>query len=342
MVAHAIEYVEIYTDDPKKSVDYFASSFGFSEIARSEGADGNSVLLRQGGVQLMITAGPITGGFCAAHGDGVANIAFACDDVAATRDRALAARPRQTALAPDPLTTVSGFGDIMHTLVQRRTGALRQLPADRVWTLTAPAEGDSGTSRIQEIDHVAVCLDAGTLENVVDFYIRAFGFERYYSEYVSVGDQAMYSVVVRSPSGGITFTILQPDRLKNKGQIDEFLIRNGGSGVQHLAFLTAEIASAVREFRAQGIDFLKAPGTYYDLLGTRMPGMQDEMADLRDVNVLADRDEWGDLLQLFTRSPYQRRTLFYELIERRGAQGFGSANIRALYEAVERERVAST
>jgi 4-hydroxymandelate synthase len=152
----------------------------------------------------------------------------------------------------------------------------------------------------------------------------------------------MDSVVVRSPSGAITFTLVAPDSAKGPGQLDAFLDRNGGPGVQHLAYAVTDIVAAVGEFRGRGVKFLDTPETYYDILAARLTGMRAEISDLRTAGVLADRDEWGYLFQLFTHSPYQRNTLFYELIQRRGARGFGSANIRALYEAVDlAERLAA-
>ncbi|MBV9380761.1 MAG: VOC family protein [Streptosporangiaceae bacterium] len=191
------------------------------------------------------------------------------------------------------------------------------------------------------LDHVAICVEGGTLEECAGFYTRAFGFPRYSSEYIEVGDQAMDSIVVRSPSGGITFTILEQDLTKKAGQVEAFLSRNGGPGVQHLAFLVDDIVSAVLDYSDCGIEFLQTPRAYYDMLAERLPNIQSEIADLRAANVLADRDEWGYLLQLFTRSPYRRNTMFYELVQRRGARGFGSSNIKALYEAVERDGLAA-
>ncbi|NEE16083.1 4-hydroxyphenylpyruvate dioxygenase, partial [Streptomyces sp. SID7499] len=126
------------------------------------------------------------------------------------------------------------------------------------------------------------------------------------------------------------------------GQINEFLARNGGPGVQHLAFLVDEIVPSVLEFDARGVEFLRTPDTYYDALAERIPSLGQEVADLRKTGVLADRDEWGHLLQLFARSPFEQRTLFFELIQRQGARGFGSANIRALYEAVRRSQQPSS
>ncbi|MER6356086.1 VOC family protein [Streptomyces sp. NPDC001634] len=176
----------------------------------------------------------------------------------------------------------------------------------------------------------------GSLKKYADFYRDTFGFSRHPSDYVAVGDQAMDSIVVRSESGRVVLRLVAPDPTKEPGQLDAFLERNGGQGVQHLGFLVEDIISAVREFRATGAEFLFAPETYYDMLSERITDLQEEVAELKDVQVLADRDEWGHLLQLFTGSPYPRNTLFFELIQRCGSRGFGSATIRALQESVER------
>ncbi|NEB42184.1 4-hydroxyphenylpyruvate dioxygenase [Streptomyces sp. SID14515] len=339
MTAYDVEYIEIYASDRKCTIDYFVSSFGFTEVARSRTAGRDSALLRQGGVQLVVTSGPDTDDFLTLHGDGVADIAFACEDAIGARDSALAAGATLLSQSTTGAPVVSGFGVVRHTLVQRPAGGAPAFPADREWTVPAPpAVADPSTPVLRKLDHVAVCLDAGTLHDVVRFYIEGFGFTQFYSEYVTVGEQAMDSIVVRSPSDDITFTIIEPDTTKKSGQIDEFLNRNGGGGVQHLAFLVDEIIPSVLEFQHRGIEFLQTPGTYYDALAERIPSLEAEIAGLRKANVLADLDEWGHLLQLFSRSPFERRTLFFELIQRQGAQGFGSANIRALYEAVERAR----
>ncbi|MFG2168870.1 4-hydroxyphenylpyruvate dioxygenase [Micromonospora chersina] len=317
--AKRIGYVELYVGDLNSSLDYFIDALGFVETARTVGAGIESVRLAQGSFRLRVSTGPATAAFVDGHGDGIADIALVCDDVAATRDQAVSAGARIL-----PGGAVSGFGDVRHTL----------LPGDATGTTQVPG------GLIRELDHVAVCVDATTLASSVQFYVDGFGMEVYSSEYLEIGGQAMDSVVVRSPSGGVTFTILEPDPTKNVGQIDAFLERNSGAGVQHLAFLVDDIVSVVRHYQTRGVEFLSTPGSYYDVLTERLGEMGEEIADLRSANVLADRDEWGYLLQLFSRSPYERNTLFYELIQRRGARGFGSANIRALYEAVERDRLA--
>jgi 4-hydroxymandelate synthase len=332
MAAQDIEYVELYTSDMPSVVDYFVSSFGFTPMAESMAEGSRSLLLRHGTVQLVVTAGRETEEFIEAHGDGIADIAFGCDDPARTCEQALAAGASLINSAPGRLV-VSGFGDTRHSLVPRSAGA--GLPGDRAWRPVS--EGSARPGRIWLLDHVAILVEGGTLSSYADFCTEAFGLARYSGEYIEIGEQAIDSIVVRSPSGGITFTILQQDQARKPGQVEGFISRYGGPGVQHLAFLVDDIVSAVHEFRCRGVGFLNSPNAYYDMLAHRLSGITGEIADLRATNVLADRDEWGYLLQLFTRSPYKRNTLFYELVQRRGARGFGTANIKALYEAVERD-----
>jgi 4-hydroxymandelate synthase len=337
VAAQDIEYVEIYASDERSAVEYFVSSFGFARVAECAGGGAHSSLLRQGAVQLVITAGRGTEEFLEAHGDGVADIAFACDDAVQARDRAVAAGAPVIASGPGGLV-VSGFFGVRHTLAARSVGS--RVPAGRSW-VSLPRSPVRPAGHIRLLDHVAVCVESGTLGECADFYAGGFGLARYSGEYVEVGEQGLDSVVVRSPSGGITFTVLEQDPVKKPGQIQGFLSRNDGPGVQHLAFLVDDIVSAVDEYSGRGVDFLRTPGPYYDMLAGRLPDIGEEIAGLRSANVLADRDEWGYLLQLFTRSPYQRNTMFYELVQRRGARGFGSANIKALYEAVERDGLAA-
>jgi len=332
VAAQDIEYVELYTSDRLSAVDYFVSSFGFTWMAECVVGGSRSSLLRHGTVQLVLTAGRGTEEFIEAHGDGIADIAFGCDDPVQTCERAVAAGASLIDSAPGKLV-VSGIGDTRHTLVTRSAGP--SLPSDRAWKLVSEASAKPG--RIWLLDHVAILVESGTLTGYADFCTEAFGFARYSGEYIDIGEQAMDSIVVRSPSGGITFTILEQDQTKKPGQVEGFISRYGGPGVQHLAFLADDIVSAVHEFRGRGVEFLRTPDAYYEMLARRLPGIKEEIADLRATNVLADRDEWGYLLQLFTRSPYKRNTLFYELVQRRGARGFGTANIKALYEAVERD-----
>ncbi|GCB43869.1 4-hydroxyphenylpyruvate dioxygenase [Streptomyces sp. NL15-2K] len=340
MAVHDVAYIELYTSNKKSVVDYFVSSMGFTQAAESVGVDRSCALLRQGTVQMIVTTGPATWKFLSSHGDGIADIALTCDDVGRTVQSAVAAGATVTGTAQGN-PTVSGFGGVTHTLLPCPDGPTAGPPSGRNWVVVPDVFSGSHTGRIQLLDHIAICLEGATLDKQGDYYREAFGLSRYSAEYVDVGEHAMDSVVMRSASGRVTFTLVAPDPRKGPGQLDSFLERNGGPGVQHLAFLVESIIPAVHEFRGRGVEFLNVPDTYYDSLDERLPGMQVEIDMLRSAQVLADRDEWGELLQLFSRSPYERNTLFYELIQRRGSRGFGSANIRALYEAVERDRLAA-
>jgi 4-hydroxymandelate synthase len=339
MVAQEIEYVELYTADQSAVLDYYISALGFTRVAMSAGGAMNSVLLRQGKVQLIVTTGPGTARFLDEHGDGIADIALNCDDVAAVANAAaLAGTHVHTTDVGHPVVT--GLGGVSHTLLPMPASGNPGLPPGRCWTVAPTASVIPG-AQIRLLDHVAICLEGNALADHADSYLAAFGLARYSSEYTALGDQAMSSIVVRSPSGGITFTLVAPDPLRSPGQLNGFLARNGGPGVQHLAFAVDHIIPVVEEFSGRGVEFLSVPPGYYDKLAERLPGLSAEIGELRAASVLADRDEWGYLLQLFTRSPHERNTLFYEFIQRQGAHGFGSANIRALYEAVERDRMTA-
>ncbi|MDQ0937555.1 4-hydroxyphenylpyruvate dioxygenase [Streptomyces turgidiscabies] len=352
MPPSAIAYAELYVTDDRDASGFLIDSLGFVPLAVAGPATGThdrrSTVLRSGGVTLVVTQalqpGTAVAQYVERHGDSIADLAFSCDDVQSCFDRAVLAGA--TALqSPVPshvrgqdtrFAVVSGFGDIRHTLLAAADDRAGQLPPDRDWALL-PAATDTAGSR-PVLDHVAVCLEGGTLRRTAEFYEAAFDMPFYSSEYIEVGDQAMDSIVVRNAEGGITFTLIEPDDTRLPGQINQFLSAHNGPGVQHLAFLVDDIVRSVRSLGNRGVAFLRTPGAYYDLLTERVSDMADAIADLRETNVLADRDEWGYLLQIFTRSPYPRGTLFYEYIQRNGARGFGSSNIKALYEAVERER----
>ena len=193
---------------------------------------------------------------------------------------------------------------------------------------------------LQTVDHIAVCVPAGELVPTVRRYQTVFGFSETFEERILVGSQAMDSKVVQNPRGTVTLTLLEPDTTRDPGQIDEFIEAHGGAGVQHVAFLTEDITTAVPAISGRGVPFLSTPPSYYDVLTERLGELDVPVAVLRELSVLADRDRWGLLLQIFSRSQHPRRTLFYELIERRGARSFGSNNIKALYEALERQHAA--
>jgi 4-hydroxymandelate synthase len=355
MTILGIDHVELYVADLEKSAAVLCRDFGFRQAAAAlpglpgepdgrGGATGSqSVLLRQGSIRLLLTtataAGHPAAGFVQRHGGGVASIAFRTDDVGQAFDKAVAGGARPIA-APAVAESgdgrvyqaaVSGFGDVTHRLVARDGPALED---------EAAADHDDG-ELFEALDHAAICLRPGELEEVVRFYWNAFGLAYTFDERIEVGGQAMVSRVVQDRTGAVTFTFLEPDPDCDPGQIDQFLAAHDGAGVQHLALRTPSIVHAVRTLSGRGIEFLTAPGGYYRSLEGRLGPFDIPVDVLRDVNVLADRDQWGQLFQIFSHSTHDRRTFFFELIERRGARTFGSGNIRALYEALDDEQASS-
>jgi 4-hydroxymandelate synthase len=335
----AIDYVEFYVTNLERSAAALSRDFGFRVTGQQDSwpasvPGGRSAILRHGQITLLLTA-PGTHKHPAAryvrrHGDGVAAIAFRTDDVRGAFEVAVAGGAEPIA---DPAFTehggrrtgtaiVSGFGDVWHLLVQRDTTAP-----------SAPGLAD-GDGLLVALDHVAVCLPAGQLDATVGFYGDAFGLKQVFDERIEVGGQAMLSKVVQDRTGSVTFTLIEPDPALKPGQIDEFLDAHGGAGVQHLAFRTDDIARAVRILADRGVEFLTAPAGYYRTLPARLGTIARPVSELEELNVLADRDQWGELFQIFTRSTHRRHTFFLELIERQGARTFGSRNIRALYEAL--------
>jgi 4-hydroxymandelate synthase len=351
MTIQGIDHVEWYVSDLDGSAAALCHEFGFRIASQpvqpgwpgpAPAARGRSLLLRQGQVVLLLTAGldpdHPAAQYVRRHGDGVAVIAFRTDDVRVAFGTAVAggAEPLAAPAFADHggglvgTATVSGFGDVTHLLVQ--SGQAGQ----------APPQGGGDGDLLQTIDHVAVCVPAGRLDATVAFYTGAFGLTQVFDERVEASGQAMLSKVVQDQARSVTFTLIEPDSALDPGQIDQFLDAHGGAGVQHVAFGTADIAHAVRTIAARGVEFLAAPPGYYQTLEARLGALVIPVSELEALNVLADRDRWGDLFQIFTRSAHERRTFFMELIERQGALTFGSANIRALSEALGKEQASAT
>ncbi|HEX4830354.1 MAG TPA: 4-hydroxyphenylpyruvate dioxygenase [Trebonia sp.] len=346
-----IDHIEFYVGDAVAAARSMSTAYGFRAFGQGGPETGlagqRTVLLGQGGVRVLLTSGlredhPASQ-FVARHGDGVAVIAFRADDAEAAYAAIVAAGgtglqpPRAWENDGALVTTaeVAGFGDVVYRLTERRGGDGEFQPG--AITMDPAAARGSGEDLLRLVDHAALVVPAGDLEPVVAFHERVLGLSVVFEEYVVVGRQAMFSKVVQSPSGGVTFTILEPDLSRPSGQIDDFLSWHGGAGVQHLAFLTDDIVRAVRTFEAQGAEFAVTPASYYDMLAARLGETEIPADDLRPCGVLVDRDHWGQMYQIFAKSTHIRRTYFHELIDRRGARTFGMSNIPALYEAKERE-----
>ncbi|BCB89148.1 4-hydroxyphenylpyruvate dioxygenase [Phytohabitans suffuscus] len=344
-----VDHVEFHTADAEQTAHQLCTAYGFRRLGASgPGLPGQrSVLLGQGGIRMLVTAATDPAHPVAVHverhGDGVARIALRVPDAAGAYAQALSrgatpvAEPR--AWGADVVTAeVGGPGALAHRLVERRGGEF--LPGG-IEPLPLPVAAAAGPDLLETVDHVALCVPGGALEETVRFYTEVFGFKEIFEERVEVGDQAMDSKVVQSGSGEVTFTIVSPDPALRPGQLDDFLRANGGAGVQHLALSTRDIAGAVATLGARGVRFLKTPDSYYDAIERRLGAVSLSVAALRAGSILVDRDHWGEMFQIFTESTVERRTFFFELIERHGALTFGSNNIKALYEAKERARAAA-
>jgi 4-hydroxymandelate synthase len=354
MNVFSIDHVEFFVGDARQTAYYFCTAFGFRIVGQAgpeTGLPGQRTLhLRHGDIHLLLTTGlrpdhPATQ-YVARHGDGVAIVAFAVADAAdaytaaVTRGAAAITAPQRYG-ADVVMATVSGFGDVLHRLVQRPVGEAPFWPEVIAPSPLGAAAGEP--ERLMDvIDHAAICVPAGDLDHTVAFYTTVFGFTEILAEYIEVGGQAMASKVVQSPSGGATFTLIEPDPTRAAGQIDDFLSWHAGAGVQHLAFRSDDIVTAVTTFAARGVGFLGTPGSYYDALSDRIGSIDLPVQGLRETGILVDSDHGGQLYQIFTQSMHVRRTLFLELIERHGALSFGSRNIKALYEAKERDLSGDT
>jgi 4-hydroxymandelate synthase len=345
-----IDHIELYVGDARQAAYYYCTAFGFQVLAQGGPETGlkgqRSLLLTQGDIRMVLTS-PLVADHPAAeyvrrHGDGVAVIAVEVDDADEAYEE-LVRRGATAVSAPARYTgedvavttaEVTGFGDVTHRLVQRTGPRTEFLPG--VFRMS-DVDVTAGGPLLRLIDHFAVCLPAGELATTVRHYEEVFGFAQIFEEYIEVGEQGMFSKVVQSPSKLITLTLIEPDTSRERGQIDDFLHWHGGAGVQHVAFTTEGISDTVHALAARGVRFASTPPAYYDTLTERVNDLAVPVEELRAAGVLVDTDHWGQLLQIFTESMHVRRTLFCEVIERRGALTFGSGNIRALYEAKNRE-----
>jgi 4-hydroxymandelate synthase len=350
MRIQGFDHVEFYVGDLAQAAGVLCDAFGFRVAGRqtAEVADAGlrSLLLRQGQIDVVLTTAAApdhpAARYVRQHGDGPAVIAFRTDDV--RRASAEFSAAGATLLAPPSFSgdgtdrvgtaMVGGFGDVTHRLVERASGGTQFAPG----TIEMLPDDGTDDGLLLSLDHVAACLPAGDLDKTVQFYHDVYGLTQIFDERIEVGGQAMLSKVVQDDEGQVTFTLIEPDLTRDPGQIDEFLQAHDGPGVQHLAFRTAQIGPAIREMSGRGVEFLVAPAGYYTTLEARLGALAIPVEVLRELNVLADTDRWGQMFQIFARSTHERRTFFIELIERRGALTFGTRNIKALYEALETER----
>jgi 4-hydroxymandelate synthase len=340
-----VDHVEFYVEDIEKNLKWLVDGYGCAVRATSPDGPGpvRTVVVGQGDIDLVLTE-PVEQDHPAAayverHGDGVANIGLRVPDAAAAFAHAVrgGARPVAPPVERNGVVTASiiGFGDVTHTFVQRPEGSAAH---DAHELRAAPGAGDGAGTGLLEVDHFAVVVEPGQIDDTVEFYREALGFDLTLSERIQTGAQAMFIKVVQSKSRAVTLTLIESDASMESGQVDAFLKDHGGAGVQHMALSTSDIIASVQRIGGNGIELLSTPDTYYTLLAERVQPDRHTVEELRARSILLDEDHDGQLYQIFAKSVHPRNTIFLEIIERAGASTFGSSNIKSLYEAVETQR----
>lgn len=347
------DYIELWVGNAKQAAHFYRGALGFRLTGyrgpETGTRDRASYLLEQNKLRFVLTSALGPEGEIAAHvgrhGDGVRDIAFRVDDA---RDafRKAVERGAQVAREPEALHDADGevvvaairtYGDTIHSLVERR--GYRGLFMPGFVPRESPYEPTA--TGLLHVDHCVGNVELGRMNEWVGFYERVLGFFNLLSfddKDISTEYSALMSKVMSNGNGRIKFPINEPAAGKKKSQIDEYLEFYRGPGVQHIALATNDIVATVRALRDRGVEFLQVPAAYYDTLLDRVGSIDEDLAPLRELGILVDRDDEGYLLQLFSKPVQDRPTLFYEIIQRKGAKSFGKGNFKALFEAIEREQ----
>jgi len=348
------DHVELWVGNAKQSAFFYEQAMGFARTAYSGPETGlrdrASYVLEQGDVRLVLTTAlredhEITR-HQARHGDGVRDIALAVPDANEAYRQAVQRGARgvrePTKLEDDhgvvELASIATYGDTIHTFVDRSEYEGPFLPGFVSVSSNGQARGDAG---LTNIDHIVGNVELGRMDQWVEFYERVFGMTNilhFGDEQIQTEYSALMSKVMSDGEGKIKFPINEPAEGKRKSQIDEYIEFYNGAGAQHIALATTDIVATVESLKDRGVLFLDTPDTYYEDAPERVGEIEEDYAELREHKILVDRDEDGYLLQIFTKTAQDRPTLFFEVIERHGARGFGDGNFKALFEAIEREQ----
>jgi 4-hydroxyphenylpyruvate dioxygenase len=344
------DYIELYVGNAHQAAHFYHTAFGFSPVAYAGLETGErdrvSFIMEQGQIRLILTAPTSPESQIAEHvrlhGDSIKDIAFVVDDVA--HAFAVAVNRGATPGMEPPVfedqgghlikATIAACGHTVHSFIQRVGLQHALFPSYHAITKAPPAL----STGLESIDHIAIGVEKGALDQWGDFYKNVLDFHQSHQENVFTEYSGMNTKVVQNDNGSIKFSIVEPAPGRRKSQIEEYLEFNKGPGAQHIAFSSDNIIETVSLLQENNIDFLLSPDTYYQMLEGRIGEINEDLNSLRELNILADRDQWGYLLQAFSKPLQSRPTLFIEIIQRVGARGFGGGNIRALFEAVEREQ----
>ncbi len=347
------DFIEFYVGNARQAAHFYQTAFGFDLVAyrgpETGVRDRVSYVLKQDKLRFVLTAalgptGPVAD-HVRTHGDGVRDLAWWVEDareafrLAVARGAVPEAEPRvlEDAHGQVVIAAIRTYGDTIHSLVERKpyTGAFMPGFEPMASRMAVTPTG------IRYVDHCVGNVELGRMNEWVGFYERVMGFRNLVSfddHDISTEYSSLMSKVMSNGNERIKLPINEPAAGRKKSQIDEYLEFYGGPGVQHIALATSDIVATVSAMQARGVEFLTVPNTYYeDLLG-RVGPIDEDLAALQQLGILVDRDDEGYMLQIFTKPTQDRPTLFYEIIQRKGARSFGKGNFKALFEAIEREQ----
>ena len=347
------DYVELYVGNAKQSAHYYKTAFGFQEIAYSGLETGDrektSYVLKQDKIRLVLTTpfdpNSEISHHIRQHGDGVKVIALWVDD-ARNAFEETTKRGAKPYLEPTVLTDEFGeivksgihtYGDTVHIFVERKNYKGVFMPG------FIPSTNDykPTTTGLKYIDHMVGNVELGEMNEVAKFYADVMGFANlitFDDKDISTQFTALMSKVMTNGNGRIKFPINEPAHGLKKSQIEEYIDFYKGSGCQHIAVATDDIVFTISEMRKRGVEFLHVPGTYYDNVQARVGDISEDLSILKSLGIMVDRDEDGYLLQIFSKPVEDRPTLFFEIIQRKGAKSFGKGNFQALFESIEAEQ----
>jgi 4-hydroxyphenylpyruvate dioxygenase len=349
------DYVEFYVGNAKQAAHFYKTAFGFQSLAYSGPETGvkdrASYAIRQNKLTLLLTT-PVRANNSIAdhiykHGDGVKALALTVDDATSAWEETTK-RGGKSYMKPKTLSDKHGevvmsgihtYGDVVHLFVERENYRGPFMPGFRKWESNYNPR-DTG---LQYVDHCVGNVALGQMNPWVKFYEDVMGFRNiltFDDKDISTEYSALMSKVMSNGNGFVKFPINEPAEGKKKSQVDEYLEFYDGEGVQHVAMATKNIIETVTDLQKRGVEFLQIPTAYYDTLLDRVGHIDEELNALKRLGILVDRDDEGYLLQIFTKPVEDRPTLFFEIIQRKGAKSFGKGNFKALFEAIEREQAA--
>ena len=347
------DYVELYVGNAKQAAHFYKTAFGFQSYAYSGPETGDkekvSYVLIQNKVRLVLTTPLHPEGTIAEHvnkhGDGVKAVALMVNDAADAFAQTVkrGAKPymepttREDADGKIVMSGIHIYGDTVHLFIERKDYKGTFMPGFKVWE----SHYNPADVGLQYIDHCVGNVGWNQMNTWVSFYEDVMGFKNiltFDDKQISTEYSALMSKVMSNGNGFVKFPINEPAKGKKKSQVEEYLDFYKDAGVQHIAIATQDIITTVTALSERGVEFLKVPNTYYDQLLDRIGPIDEDLAPLRKLGILVDRDDEGYLLQIFTKPVEDRPTLFFEIIQRKGAKSFGAGNFKALFEALEREQ----